>query len=84
MNLLFPELYSLSETCFTDHFQAWFIVSETANYSREPTYKNHKYDLHVMGDFGQAIQTLWTFMFEATNASCPTIVKTGCSSENNA
>lgn len=58
MNLLFPRNLPPFRDFFTYPFQGCSLVSEIANYSREPTYEDHKQDLNVSGEFGQAIQTL--------------------------
>lgn len=72
MNLLFLEVFAFSGTFFTDPFQDGLIVSEIANDSRKPIYQDPDQDLDMLGGLGQAIQTIWAIMFEATNVESPT------------
>lgn len=85
MNLLFLEVFAFSGTFFTDPFQDSLIVSEIANDSRKPISQDPDRDLDMLGGFGQAIETIWAIMFEATNVdrvSHP-LWKIGRYSENN-
>lgn len=56
-------LFPLSGTFFTDPFQDYLNGSEIANYSRKLIYQDSDQDINMLGDFGQAFETIWAIMF---------------------